>query len=271
MTIPRIGGPNVPLDLGTNAGFWSRAVQGGAGYPFNGFVLPSGGSFLLPPGVYNVVLGPLSYLQVKDPVQGTWRTFSAAGLQGVVIADGGNYRIANLAGTVQTVTITAAGSGYNPAAPPTIGVSAGGAVVTPIIGGAVATAVTTGGAGYTQSNPPALIFSAPGPGGIQATGTATVSAGGVITGVTMTNAGAGYSSPPSLLVVNDPRVPNPTTAAVLTTSLTGAGTVTGALIVDPGVGQGAAPTLTFSAGAATATAAVYTGTAGPDSELVLPG
>lgn len=271
MPIPRIGGPGVPLDLATNAGYWSRAVSGGAGSPFNGFSLPSGGSYLLPPGVYNLICGPLSYLQVKDPVGGVFKTVSAAGFQGVAIADGGNYRIANLAGTVQSTTITAAGSGYSPSAPPTIAVSAGGAVLQAIVGGSVSTAVTSGGAGYSQNNPPALIFSAPPTGGIQATGHATVSAGGAITAVTMDSAGAGYTSPPSLLVLNDPRVPAPTTPAVLTTSLTGAGTITGILVVDPGTGLGAAPTLTFSSGAATATAALYTGAAAADPEVVLPG
>lgn len=270
MPIPRIGGPGVNLDLATNAAWWSRVVQGGAGYPWNGFVLPSGGQFVLPPGVFNLALGPLSYLQVKDPVTGVFRTESVAGFTGFATADGANVRIANLAGTVASATITAAGTGYNPAAPPTIAVSAGGAVLQAIVGGAVATAVTSGGAGYTQSNPPTLIFSAPPPGGIQATGTATVSAGGAITGVTMVNAGAGYTSPPQLLVVLDPRVPAPTTSAVLTTSLTGAGTITGAQVVDGGVGQGAAPTLTFSSGAATATAVLVTGTAAADPELVQP-
>lgn len=271
MAIPRIGGPNVPLDLGTNAGFWSRIVQGGAGYPWDGFVLPSGSAYLLPPGIYNLILGPLSYLQVKDPVTTSWKTASAAGFQGVAVADGGNYRIANLAGSVSSVTVTTPGTGYNPAAPPTVTPSAGGSTYQAIVGGAVSVAVTSGGAGYTQSNPPFLIFSAPPPGGIQATGTATVSAGGVITGVTMTNAGAGYTTPPNLLVVLDPRVPAPTTSAVLTTSLTGAGTITGVQVTDQGVGGGAAPTLTFGSGAAAATANVYTGTAGPDPEVVIPG
>ena len=271
MTIPRIGGPGVPLDLATNAGLWSRVVQGGAGYPWDGFVLPPGAWLLLPPGVYNALLGPLSYLQVRDPVTTTYKTMSIAGYEGIVIADGGNYRIANLAGSVASVTVTAPGTGYNPLAPPTIAPSAGGSVYSAIVGGAVSTAITSGGAGYTQGFPPILIFAAPPPGGIQATGSCVVNASGVISAVTMLNPGAGYGSPPALLVLNDPRVPPPSTPAVLTTSLTGAGTITGVNVVDQGQGLGAVPTLTFSSGAAAATAVPYPGSAAPDPEVIIPG
>ena len=269
MPIPRIGGPGVYLDTSTNAGFWSRALNGQAGYGFNGFTLPSGGQWVLPSGVFNVVLGPLSYLQVRDPVQGAFRTVSGAGFQGFVTADGGNFRIANLAGAVSSVTVTAPGSGYNAASPPTITPSAGGSTYQAIVGGAVSAAVGSGGAGYTNTNPPTLIFSAPPTGGIQATGHVTM-AGGAVASVVMDNAGAGYTLPPQLLIVADPRVPAPTTPAVLNVSLTGAGTITGVIVTDPGIGGGAAPTLAFSSGAATATAAVYTGTAGTDPEVVQP-
>lgn len=48
--------------------------------------------------------------------------------------------------------------------------------------------VITGGSGYTSAT---VVFSAPGVGGVQATGTVSIS-GGVVTGIVMTNNGSGY-------------------------------------------------------------------------------
>lgn len=58
------------------------------------------------------------------------------------------------------------------------------------------TTITAGGAGYTSA--PTVTFSAPqAPGGVTATGTATI-ASGAVTGITITAAGSGYSSAPTV-------------------------------------------------------------------------
>ena len=62
--------------------------------------------------------------------------------------------------------------------------------------GVVGTTIVSGGSGYGSA--PAVQFSLPtGAGGVQATGTATIS-GGIVTGIVITNPGSGYEEIPSI-------------------------------------------------------------------------
>jgi hypothetical protein len=262
MPIPRIGGPGVPLDLAANASWWSRTVNGGAGYGFNQIVLTAGASFALPPGVFHVQLDASTVLEIRDPVQGVFRPLTGVSFIGMIQSDGGNFRITNITGQITSTTITAAGSGYT--APPTITPSGGGATFQGIIGGAVASAVGAGGSNYSYV--PQLVFAAPPPGGIQATGHVTLTSQAIAT-VVMDNAGAGYAAPPVALIVRDPR-DTTGSGGVITTSLTGAGTLTGILIVDGGTTV-ATPTLALT-GNATATAAQLVATAANATVLIQP-
>lgn len=158
-----------------------------------------------------------------------------------------------------------------------------------VVGGTVAApTVTQGGSGFVS--PPLLVCDAPPAGGVQATATATLSAAGVITGVTIDNPGAGYLVTPNWYIYPEPAVYygapiagvgpdiwpapglihplmqpagtvfqanlNPALGALLTSvALTGSGTVTALLVLDPGgLYTGTAPVVTVTgAGAATAT------------------
>ncbi len=57
-------------------------------------------------------------------------------------------------------------------------------------------AVNNGGSGYTSA--PTVTIAAPGGGGTQATGTATINADGEVNGIAVTNEGSGYASVPAV-------------------------------------------------------------------------
>lgn len=157
-----------------------------------------------------------------------------------------------------------------------------------VVGGAVAApTVTQGGSGFVAV--PLIICDPPPIGGVQATATALVSAAGAISGVNLDNPGAGYTSPPQWYIFPEPAVyygapiagvgpdlwpapglvhpsctpqgsiyqPNISAQGALLTSnpLTGSGTVTAIMILDPGGNySGTAPAVTITgAGAATGT------------------
>jgi len=90
------------------------------------------------------------------------------------------------------------------------------------LGLVLTTAVAAGGTGYTTA--PTVAFSAPNiPGGVQATGTATI-AGGAVTGITITNPGSGYTSAPSYTLTGGgftaAATPGASTVTVSTGSIT---------------------------------------------------
>lgn len=192
-------------------------------------------------------------LQWLDPVTGVWRLdTSSRGKNVVVDSDGFTRRVANLTGCPIAAVVTNAGSNYTAA---TVAPSTGNSTWTAVVGGAVDSTVTitTAGAGYGVA--PILLISAPPAGGVQATAYCTIS-GGAINAVVVTNQGAGYKSAPTIKVVPNPADPNgsPTTTAVLTAALTGAGTVTAVYCTNPGAALSAAPTLTISGDGASAAA-----------------
>jgi hypothetical protein len=166
-------------------------------------------------------------------------------------------------GTVSSVTMGAAGSGYTSAPTVTFAAApAGGTLATgtaTLSGGAVtAVAVTTPGAGYVTGV--TVTFSAPQVvGGTTATGTVTVDAGtGAITAIVITSGGTGYTAAPTATLGN---LGTPTTAAVLGAVTIGGSTITGVTVTNPGAGYLVAPAITITGGGgtgATATAVIPT-------------
>jgi hypothetical protein len=247
----------------------------GQSNPFNSavneFALYEGHSEIIPSGQWLISSQKaLSYIQYKDLVSGSWRNlFQNPGGSHFLTSDGANYRIVNPTGCVVGAKVTNVGSGYTSA--PAVAASAGGATFVAVVGGAISATVTVtgGGGGYTHR--PLLLVEPPPAGGIQATAYATVSAG-AITSVTVVDQGGGYTAAPRITVVPDPR-DTVTSSAVLTTTLTGAGTVVGIICTDYGTVTTALATLSFSGGggasaaataiaAFTATGVTTSGTAG---------
>jgi hypothetical protein len=177
--------------------------------------LVSGGTYVPASGNYTVVFaGADLRIQQMDPVAMQWRNM-CGGLTGGdwFAADGTNTRLINLTGTI-SLTLGAAGSGGTNgigvaatgvavaiAAAPAGGINATGYA---IVGGSVpAPAVTQGGSGFVA--PPVIMIDPPPPGGIQATATATVTAG-AISAIVMVNPGAGYVSAPNFYILPQPAV-----------------------------------------------------------------
>lgn len=214
--------------------------------------LAAGETWVLPAGTWNLSVGPYSFFQWFDPVIGIWRNVNmdAWSAFNQVEADGANYRIANLTGTVIGARVTNVGSGYTSA--PTVTASAGASTYSAIVGGALNSSVTITAGGSNYQFPPILVIPPP-ISGVPATATCTIS-GGAINAVTVVNQGAGYTSAPPIFVVNDPR-DTKGSGAVLTAALTGSGTVTAVLCTGQGTPLTAVPTLSFSGGGGSAAAA----------------
>lgn len=218
--------------------------------------LAAGQVEMVPPGQWHLQLGSYSFLQVKDPITGVFRTIGTL-QQGIeaVLSDGQNFRIANLSGCTVGAFITNVGSGYTSV--PTVTASAGGSTWRAIVGGAINTTVTitTAGSGYTY--PPVLLIDPPPAGGVQATAICTISAGAV-NAVTVINQGAGYASAPIITVLPDARDTGTSiVSAVLTVNatLTGAATVTAIVCTDHGTPLTAVPTFTIAGGGGASAAA----------------
>ena len=178
--------------------------------------LASGGTFTITQGNWLVATGTNTRLQFMDPVNLTWRNMPA-GINGAgVSADGCNYRLINITGTVVSLAITAAGSGgtngigfAQTGVAATIAAAPGGgpynATAYAIVGGSVAApTVTQGGSGFISV--PLIVCDPPPLGGIQATATATLSAAGVITTIVIDNPGAGYTASPQWYIFPEPAV-----------------------------------------------------------------
>jgi hypothetical protein len=234
------------------------------GLPTNQQALEAGQVWAVPPsegGWFYAKPGPYTSLQAFDPIQQLWRKVGG-GVNGVaskeyIYVDGTtNYRFANQTGCSVGALLTNAGSGYSSA--PTVTASAGGSIWRAIVGGAVSTTVSIANGGTNYTYPPVVVFSAPPPGGLQATGYATLSGGSVST-VTITNQGAGYNTPPTISFINDPREGQNGVSvgynASAVASLTGSGTITGLVCIDHGTPLTSVPTLSFSGGGGSSAAA----------------
>lgn len=216
------------------------------GLPSNVWDLQAGAARLIPPGTWNTALDAYSCMQEYDPVQNQWVTVGGdSSVMRQVNSDGNNYRLVNQQGCVIGASVTNGGTGY--IAAPAVSSSAGGAMLTAIVGGAVSTSVsvTNAGAGYVY---PPLVFLDPPPqgAGLQATGFANLT-GGVVSSITISNQGAGYTNVPNVYIIPDPRDVGPSTPASATASLTGAQTVTGILVNNYGTPLTTIPTISFSA------------------------
>src|SRR5262249_29160541 len=82
----------------------------------------------------------------------------------------------------------------------------------PINTNVVGSLINDGGAGYFA--PPTVTFSAPGPGGTQATGFATIG-GGQVTGIFITNAGSGYTTAPTITLTGGTGITPATATAIV--------------------------------------------------------
>lgn len=152
-----------------------------------------------------------------------------------------------------------------------------------IIGGSVAApTITQAGSGFLR--PPLIVIDPPPQGGIQATAYAVLTAAGGsgIASITMVNVGAGYTASPNFWIIPQPAlyqggpslgtaagaIPAPglvypsnavpgnqntsaTGAQLTSVALTGSGTLTGLVVLDPGGGYTtASPAVTFTGGGA---------------------
>lgn len=237
--------------------------------------LPSGSSYVLPSGQYQVIPGLYTFVQWYDPVTLTWRGLGTPVQSDpqVISSDGSNYRLFNGTGTMVGSVITNAGTGYTngiyapvaqlgTAAAPSVVMSAGGGSIlarpTIVVGGAINTTVviTAGGTAYTVA--PTLVVSNPPAGGVPATATCTISAG-VINAVTVTNQGAGYTSAPTITIINGTGdVTGSGSVLTVNATLVGSGTVTALTMQtgSTGVGMTTVPTYTFAPASTTAATAI---------------
>lgn len=252
-----IGGPGINLPPGQ--ALFPPILVGAA--PTNGTYeidLPAGGTIPIPAGQWIVssvaTVGSVQWFDGN--VTGQWINFKApAAFDMMIRSDGVNFRIANLSDSAFGGLVTAAGSGYVQATT-TITAGTGNSTWLAVIGGALSATITTAGAGYTK--PPLLFIPEPPFPGVPATAHTVLTAGAVTT-VTFGQAGAGYLTAPICTVVPDPFDPalatgGITTPAVITLALTGAGTLTAALLVNFGAPLTTEPTLTVNGAGTSATA-----------------
>ena len=266
-----LSGPGVGLPLPQNL-YPANILSGGPiNTPTNRMALAPGDELPLPAGNWYVD-SLYSTIEVQDPITGTWMMMPAGAWRGgptYIKSDGFTARVANRTGCLGSVSVTAPGNGSYVQSTTTVAVTGSTASVTPIVGGQLALVggtinSTTHGAGYGVA--PIVLIPAPpdaagnpnGVGGIPASGYVSI-ASGTISGFTFTNPGAGYPTAPKAVIVPNPTDPNIATgitAGTITFSLTAAGSLTGALVNNPGApitpanitltvsGAGAAGTLT---------------------------
>lgn len=106
-------------------------------------------------------------------------------------------------GTVTSISVNSAGSGFNSTIPdiiidpPTIAVATGTANLTSTSVSSIS--ITRAGHGYVSSAPPVITIGPPNTGTNNATATATISFG-VVSGIIMTNTGSGYTTVPQVTI-----------------------------------------------------------------------
>lgn len=281
-----LGGPGILLPYPQT--YYPSELQGASQDPSdNRQTLAPGQTFAVPAGNFLIGLGGYLILQFLDPVTGVWAMGSGAAFNrgfNYVKSDGYNVRVANLTGCVIAASITNAGSGYVQSTTTVVasgaGFQTGVALPTfaPIVGGQLGVsgtftlAVPTAGAGYGIAPiimippPPPAANNPNGVGGIPATAYAVLGASGSITAISLTNPGAGYPSAPAVTVVPSPFDPNLSagiTAASVSFSLTGSGSIVGVLCTNNG-----GPLITGSLANVTLTVA-GAGTSGSLTAVVL--
>ena len=252
-----IGGPGINLPPGQAL---YPPVLVGSAYTAGTYQvdIPAGDCLVIPAGQWVVsTTATVGVVQWFDGnVTGQWINFKApAAFDMMIRSDGVNFRIANLSTSAFAGIVSAAGTNYVQSTT-TITPGTGNSTWIAVVGGALSATITTAGAGYTK--PPLLFIPEPPFPGVPATAH-TVLTSGAVTSVVFGQAGAGYLAAPVCVVVPDPFDPalatgGITTPAVITLALTGAGTLTAALLVNFGQPLATEPTLTVAGVGSGATA-----------------
>lgn len=242
-----LSGPGVGLPLPQN--LYPSYLQGAPlDTPTNKVALAAGDAITVPAGDWFIDAGSYCVIQFLDPVSNTWRSTPSSAWNGgfqFVKSDGFTVRIANLTGCVFNIVPVAYGSAYVQASTTATVVGPANVSAAPLVGGQLALVggtLTSVGAGYGMA-PLVFIPAPPGPannsngvGGIQAAAYAGIT-GGTVSFVSFTNPGAGYPSAPIPVIVPNPADPNLNigiTQAIVAFSLTGSGSITGALVTNNG-------------------------------------
>ena len=244
----RISGPGIGLPYPQN--LYPSQVGGNApDTPSNKISLVPGDTLPVPAGDWFINTGQYLVLQFLDPISNAWSMGpNAAWIGGhqFVTSDGFNVRVANLTGCICSAVVESYGTaGTYLQATTTIVASEGGSTWLPIVGGQLTPTVISAGAGYGVAPeifippPPPASNNANGVGGLAAAAWATISSGtlALATGVSMINPGAGYPSPVTVVLVPSPTDPNLATGitnATVIFSLTGSGSLTGAICTNNG-------------------------------------
>lgn len=260
-----LGGPGVPLP---QSGPIYPAQLFNAPPTFNTYtiLLPVGGTIPIPAGEWIVQFGQATTaIEWYDAVSTQWlNVVTGPGGGDRISSDGFNMRVHQQGLVATGGSVTAAGSGYVQATT-TITPSSGNSTWMPIISGKVGT-ITIDAGGTNYSKPPLVFFDSPPSPGVPAIGVAALSTGAV-SSITLaagipgaTAGGAGYLVAPNIAIVPDPFDPNINiiTPARAHCVLTGAGTLTGVLLLNSGqtVGSvGSGYTLTVAGAGSSATAA----------------
>jgi hypothetical protein len=244
----RINGPGIGLPLPQNL-YPSQLSNAPPDTPSNRIGLSPGDTLPVPAGDWFINLGQYCVIQFLDPITGTWTMGTNAAWQGghkFVVSDGFNVRVANLTGCPVMATVESYGTaGTYLQATTTIVATPSGSTWLPIIGGQLTPTVISAGAGYGVSPlifippPPPAAANSNGVGGIAAVACCSIATGtlALATGVSMLNPGAGYPAPVTVVLVPSPTDPNLSTgitAATVIFSLTGTGSLTGALCTNNG-------------------------------------
>lgn len=242
----KISGPGLGLPIPQNL-YPSELTNAPYDTPTNHITLAAGDTLPIPAGEWFINTGQYCVIQYLDPVTNTWLMGpNAAWLGGhqFVVSDGFNVRVANLLGCPVSAVVAAPGSGYVQAST-TITATPSGSTWLPIVGGQLTSTITSAGAGYGVAPevfipaPPPAANNANGVGGVQASGFCTISSGtlNLSSGFSFTHAGAGYPSAFTVVAQPSPTDPNLSTGITLATivfSVTGSGSLTGALCTNPG-------------------------------------
>jgi cytochrome c peroxidase len=185
----------------------------------------------------------------------------AAGRQALGLPALGNFMgVTNYPGQVLFIAVANQGAGYTTApavtiaAPPTGGSQA--TAVATVSGGLLTGILITNPGGY-YTTAPAVTIAAPPAGGTQATATSTITPGAVDF-ISVNNGGSYTTAQFNALTVTiaAPPAGGVQATAVPVKTAAGTGPVTGVRITNPGAGYSTPPAITFSSGAAAATARV---------------
>ncbi len=240
----KIAGPGLGLPLPQNL-YPTELFNAPPDANTNRIALAPGDTLPIPAGEWFINVGQYCFIQFLDPVTNIWSMGPNAAWNGghqFVVSDGFNVRVANLTGCPLSATVAAYGSAYVQATT-TVMATPGNSTWVPIVGGQLTVgSFLARGAGYGVAPevfipaPPPAANNANGVGGIAASAYAVITSG-TLTTISFTNPGAGYPSAMTVVLVPSPTDPNLssgiTNASVLF-SVTGGGSITGALCTNPG-------------------------------------